>query len=232
MCGRFQLWFLPSAEDVFEHFFGIDVPAPRYPPLLTGEMLPYRDITVFHRDTTGALVSRPMFWNLIPESAKQFKPERTWFNTRKEKLAKEYNRNLVERRRCAVPANAFLENKTRAGKPVHKQGVVAGKKVRKKVSYQFEDAEAPFMLFGAIYDVWRGDGEPRFSCSIITLPASESILEIHDRMPFILTRESAPSWLGQHGGFAEVYHHVKPFPAERLRRKRIWPPETSQIDLF
>ncbi|NIR51291.1 SOS response-associated peptidase [candidate division KSB1 bacterium] len=237
MCGRFYLKFLPSSEELFEHLFGIPLPEFEYPPILDDDILPYRDITTFY-PSSNRVKSRPMFWNLIPKNSRSFEPRKTWFNTRKEKLAEPYQKNLLRYKRCVVPINGFFENKKANGKAVYHSKKIGGRNVRKKETYEFTLREESLMLLGGIYDVW---GEDQFSCSIITLAPNSLIGEIHQRMPFILPNEMVKVWLDKNVDDDDFLTElISPFPSEKLLMKRKWPPdkegalsnEESQMDLF
>ena len=59
-------------------------------------------------------------------------------------------------------------------------------------------SERPFG-FAGLWEVWRSDSaEPYRSCTIITTAASESIRDIHHRMPAILRAEAYAEWLDPH----------------------------------
>ncbi len=236
MCGRFTLSFFPDAETQFEELFGIPFPDVYYPPLL-GEFLPFRDITVLHREEAERLACRPMFWGLIPYNARTFQPERTWFNMRREKLQQPYCKHLLRRKRCVVPVTSFFENKKEGGKPVYATVEIDGRKLRKKVSFEFRGKEEPLLALGGVFDVWQQDGEVKYSCSIITLPPNELIREIHDRMPLILPKERIPIWLDRRvDQFERVIQLVQPYPSDRLQRTQVWPrprpARTEQGELF
>ena len=90
MCGRFYIKGLnPDAEEFFRRVYGIDLLLPDY-ELPEGHLLPWNDIPAVLNDAGGTIKLTSMFWNLIPASAKEFKPPRTWFNTRKDKLINSY----------------------------------------------------------------------------------------------------------------------------------------------
>jgi putative SOS response-associated peptidase YedK len=234
MCGRFKLYFFPDAEWEFEQLFGITLPRFEYPPILSDDMLPYNDITAIRTDRHNELSARSMFWNLIPYNSAEFKPTRTWFNTRLENLEQPYIKNLVTRRRCIIPVNSFLENKHVGGKPVFHSVKINGKSIRKKESYEFKDCEQSLIALGGIYDVWKGpDGVFSYSCSIITMDPNPLVAEIHERMPFILPKEIIKLWLDKGlDDFAFLSDLIKPYPEERLERGQLWPGMPMTTNLF
>ncbi len=235
MCGRFYLSFLPSAEDLFNQQFGMPVPEFEYPPILSDDMLPFRDITTIHPQNSDRIVCRPMFWNLIPGTSPKFESNKTWFNTRKEKLEDPYQKNLLRYKRCVVPMNGFLENKKINGKPVYHSQKIAGKTVRKKENYEFTLNDQPLMMLAGIYDIWnKNHSGARYSCSIITLEPNSLIGEVHDRMPFILADDVVRVWLDKSVDDSDfLIDLIRPFPSEKLTMKRKWPDNLSaQTDLF
>ena len=76
---------------------------------------------------------------------------------------------------------------------------MSGKSGRKQPFY-FHLPSADPMAFAGLWEVWKaadaspGD-ETYKSCTIITTEASESVREIHNRMPLILKPEAFGSWL-------------------------------------
>lgn len=79
----------------------------------------------------------------------------------------------VESRHCVVPANGFYEYDG------------------DKRKYQFTMPGSPTLYMAGIYDV-RG-GIPCYC--ILTTAANESMREVHDRMPLVLTGEQLEPWL-------------------------------------
>jgi putative SOS response-associated peptidase YedK len=56
------------------------------------------------------------------------------------------------------------------------------------------------LAFAGLYEIWEDkeappDAGPYKSCTIITTDASDSVKEIHDRMPLILKPEAYDEWL-------------------------------------
>lgn len=87
-------------------------------------------------------------------------------------------RPLTRERRCLIPASHYTE-----WQHVGKQ----------RIPYQFESASAPLMFFAGLYRLDPGTRYADFV--ILTRNAAEPFLEIHDRMPLILTPEEQLSWL-------------------------------------
>jgi putative SOS response-associated peptidase YedK len=56
------------------------------------------------------------------------------------------------------------------------------------------------LAFAGLYEIWEDKetppgADPYKSCTIITLEASESVRDIHNRMPLILKPEAFDEWL-------------------------------------
>lgn len=234
MCGRFQLDFMPDAEDLFEELFGFRIQPPEVPLLFGDDILPFREISAIHRTPNKELVARPMFWNLVPRSSPQFDSGRTWFNLRREKLSEPLQSTLLAQKRCLIPVTSFYENRKVDGQPVYRTEVVNRRRVRKKESYRFAHAGQPLMLLGGIYDIWTRDGRgQQYSCTIITLPPNDMIGEVHDRMPFILPNEAIQTWLDPACQDPWVLMAlVQPYPSEQMSRSQIWPPPQQTLPLF
>ena len=65
-----------------------------------------------------------------------------------------------------------------------------------KVPYRITLNDASLFAFAGIWEEWEAeDGRDVKSFSIITVPASDAIRDIHDRMPAILTPEKEYNWI-------------------------------------
>jgi putative SOS response-associated peptidase YedK len=91
----------------------------------------------------------------------------------------------LRHRRCLIPANGFYEWQEKAG--------------RKQPYYFCLPSGEPF-AFAGLYEIWESEKAsqkigPYKSCTIITADASESVRDIHGRMPLILKPEAYDEWL-------------------------------------
>jgi len=93
-------------------------------------------------------------------------------------------RNAFRKRRCLIPADGFYEWK--------------GEKGHKQPYYVSTPSDKPF-AFAGLWESWtnkESDEESVYkSCTIITTAASDSIREIHHRMPVILDPDFYEKWL-------------------------------------
>ena len=105
-------------------------------------------------------------------------------NARSESIAEKPSfRSAFKKRRCLIPADGFYEWK--------------GEKGRKQPMFITSPDRKPF-AFAGLWETWRKKDDPDStykSCTIITTRASDSIRDIHHRMPVILKPSAYESWL-------------------------------------
>ena len=124
-------------------------------------------------------------WGLVPSWAKDPSIGRKLFNARAETAAEKPSfRGAFRSRRCLVIADGFYE--------WQKNGAA-------KTPYLIRlPSQKPFGLAG-LYEKWVPPGpgapEPIYTCTILTLPANETLGPIHDRMPAIVPKEMHRVWL-------------------------------------
>lgn len=101
------------------------------------------------------------------------------FNARSESaMDKPMFRDSYRRRRCLIPASAYIEWDHRQKKPAR---------------YLFRPEESPMLYMCGLYRVEDDPRRPAFT--ILTRDASEELASIHDRMPVILPPDMAMDWL-------------------------------------
>jgi putative SOS response-associated peptidase YedK len=182
MCGRYTLTKTPrelagrfNVEVVLDHVL------PRY-NIAPGQMIP-----VIILEPENSATDSPkrllveMKWGLFPFWAKD-KKMKPLINARAETLAEKPTfRKALLSKRCLIPADAFYEWK-----------ITAEGKVPTRIHLNGESLYA----FAGLWDQWTSeDGEVVRTCTIITVPPAQSIIEIHNRMPAILTKEAENIWL-------------------------------------
>ena len=131
-----------------------------------------------HRRSLAALR-----WGLIPHWARDKHIKASTFNARAETLTqKPFFRDSIKSRRCIIPASGFYE--------WQKQG-------DKKQPYYIYRADQQPLAFAGLWDLWadKETGETIESCTIITVPASHRMAEIHERMPAVLEVDYFDTWL-------------------------------------
>ena len=179
MCGRFDQH---SPIETLQQAFNIDTiesdATPNYNIAPTQEIL-----SILKHNDQNHLVR--IHWGLVPFWAKDIKFGSRMINARAETVAdKPAFRNAFKKRRCLIIADGFYEWK---GKEGHKQPY-----------YITIPSGKPF-AFGGLWETWHnkeGDEESVYrSCTIITAAASESLKNLHHRMPVILLPEYHDRWL-------------------------------------
>jgi len=114
----------------------------------------------------------------------------------------------IQRHRCLIPCNGFYEWDAR------------------KQKYFYHSPGRGMMLLAAIWRMERGARLPRFT--ILTRQAVGDMLEIHDRMPVVVPRELADTWLLEASKITEVLGQaVTELAIENLAP----PPEPTLFDM-
>ena len=200
MCGRFAQTLSaeqiaaffdaePHADDAGEHY---NV-APTQRVLVVVEQAGRRIVTAYR-------------WGLIPPWAESPQIGARMINARAETVAeKPAFRTAFRRQRCLIPAVAFYEWKTVAGR---------------KIPHAIVRRDGTPMAFAGLWSSWQNarTGETIHSCTIITTTANEVLAPFHDRMPVILPREAWDSWLDVSIDSVPLLQSLlAPCPAEDLR---------------
>lgn len=125
-----------------------------------------------------------LHWGLVPFWAKDISIGNKMINARAETVAtKPSFRNAFKKRRCLILADGFYE--------------WTGRKGQKQPVFITLPDNSPF-AFAGLWEVWnkQKDGDSSYkSCTIITTEASDSVREIHHRMPAVLKPEMYTPWL-------------------------------------
>jgi putative SOS response-associated peptidase YedK len=123
-------------------------------------------------------------WGLVPFWAENITVGNRMINARVETVAtKPSFRNAFKKRRCLIPADGFYEWQ--------------GKKGQKQPMFLKLPDENPF-AFAGLWEAWTNKDKtqgPYYSCTILTTAASESVKDIHHRMPVILKPEVYENWI-------------------------------------
>jgi putative SOS response-associated peptidase YedK len=199
MCGRYASSRRP--EDLVEEFEVVDsrVPAPLEP-----------DYNVAPTKEVYAVVERPpskespepperqlrvLTWGLVPSWAKDPTIGNRMINARMETVAEKpaYKRAFAARR-CLLPADGYFEwypteHKTASGRP-------------RKQPFFIRPADHGVLAMAGLYEIWRDptkdDDDPdrfRWTCTVLTTNAEDSLGHIHDRMPMLVERDRWADWL-------------------------------------
>jgi putative SOS response-associated peptidase YedK len=138
---------------------------------------------------------RVLTWGLVPFWAKDPSIGNRMINARMETVAeKPAYRRAFERRRAILPADGYFEwyateERTSAGKP-------------KKQPYFIRPADGGLLAMAGLYEIWRdpdkAEDDPdrfRWTCTVLTTSAEDSLGHIHDRMPLMLPPTAYDAWL-------------------------------------
>lgn len=179
MCGRFVQY---SLFEALQQTFKIDSVScdltPNYNVAPTQEIL-----AIIKHDTQKRL--EKLHWGLVPFWAKDIKIGSKMINARAETVSeKPAFRNAFKKRRCLIIADGFYEWK--------------GKKGHKQPYFITIPSGEPF-AFAGLWETWQNKEDEEESvyrsCTIITTAASESVRDLHHRMPVILLPELHNKWL-------------------------------------
>jgi putative SOS response-associated peptidase YedK len=201
MCGRYASSRQP--EDLVEEFEIRNPDLPRLEP--DYNVAPTKEVyAVVERpargdgDQTEAGAERQLrvlTWGLVPFWAKDPSVGNRMINARMETVTeKPAYRRAFEKRRAILPADGYFEwypteERTLAGKP-------------RKQPYFIRPTDGGVLAMAGLYEIWRDpakdEDDPtrfRWTCTVLTTSAEDSLGHIHDRMPLMLTRDRYDEWL-------------------------------------
>ena len=182
MCGRFVLETpLKATAEIFNAQMAESlVTVPNF------NICPSENISVLVSNS-GKRKLGQMRWGFVPHWYKSVADGPLLFNARAETLAeKPAFRDACRRRRCLIPADGFYEWKKTVGS--------------KSKPFYVRRSDRQQMIFAGIWQ-FSDDLEDRIpTCTIITVPASEQISGIHNRMPLLIDPSDWAGWLGEGQG--------------------------------
>lgn len=176
MCGRFGL---AKKKDYLKQRFKLNKVPDDLP--LRYNICPTDNIPVILDTSADELTF--VRWGLIPSWSKDGSTRSLMINARAETVCEKPSfKELVAQRRCLILADAFYEwQKSAEGSIPHRIGLKSGE----------------VFAFAGLWDLWKGGGRQIVSCVIITVPANELVVPIHERMPAILGPQEEGRWLNQ-----------------------------------
>ena len=186
MCGRFTLH---TPESRIREIFHLEQSAllglhPRY------NITPSQDIPIIRESVHDheMVMAR---WGLVPHWSKESKTKYATFNARIEGIAdKPAYRTPFKRSRCLIPADGFYE-----------WTMIDNVKVPHLIHMR----KGEVFAFAGLWDRWQGEGITLDSCSIIVMPANDTIKPIHDRMPAVIAPAHYDQWLDNRVNEKENY---------------------------
>ena len=178
MCGRF-VGFRKLEE--LETYFPID--RSDIQAVASYNIAPSQEIMALVRRREENVLDL-FHWGLVPFWAKDTSMGNKLINARAETASSKPSfRTAFKKRRCLILADGFFEWKTARGK--------------KHPYFLTLPDERPF-AFAGLWETWddKGKAEQVYqSCTIITRPASKSVLPVHHRMPAIVAPEHYAAWI-------------------------------------
>lgn len=138
---------------------------------------------------------RVLTWGLVPSWAKNPSIGNRMINARLETVEeKPAYRKAFAARRCLLPADGYYEwytteQKNRSGKPL-------------KQPFFIRPADGRVLAMAGLYEIWRDptrdEDDPdrfRWTCTVLTTAAEDSLGHIHDRMPLHVEPDRYSAWL-------------------------------------
>jgi putative SOS response-associated peptidase YedK len=125
---------------------------------------------------------RLMRWGLVPAWVKDPRTFSLLINARSETVkGKPAFKNALKRRRCLIPADGYYEWQAADG--------------RKRPFFIYRRDGHAFALAG-LAETWVGpNGEEVDTVAIVTAPASEDLVVLHDRVPVSIAASDFERWL-------------------------------------
>lgn len=196
---------LVQTAEILEELYGAAFPAESFPaPAWFVSAFEHPVWPVLKQGQPEAFAS-PL-WGLVPswvkDSDKAADIRNKTINARFETIAEKPSfRSLVNRRRCGVVVDGFVEWRSYGGK---------------KYPYHIALPEKRPFLLGGLWDRWKDPGSDTGveTFTVVTVDAEGILSEIHNtkkRMPLVLSKEDGPRWLDPEIPFSELSETVVPF---------------------
>ena len=160
----------------------------RYPGVVMsrGEIYPSNTVPIITKDGPA-----PSFWGLPRHDGKGLV-----INARSETASeKSLFRNAFRYGRCVIPTNGFYE----------------WTKSKQKIKYLFEMPDEELLYLAGLYE----EIDNELCMVVLTRAANESVIDVHDRMPVILTGDQLTLWLNE----TEEARRMLEMTAPRLIRR-------------
>jgi len=220
MCGRYVI----SQSEIITATFKVDQVSWGAPDA-SYNIAPSQHVPII-RSNEGHRAGLLMRWGMIPFWAKGIPPKANTINARIENLetSSSWRHPWKHNQRCVIPANGFYEwhhNEDGSKQP-----------------YFIHVKDQPLFGFAGLWDQsTTAQGEVIESCTIITLPASPFMANIHNdkaREPAILATTDIEIWLS--GSTQEAAKVLKAYPDDQLEAwpvsKRVNAPRNNDAGLI
>ncbi|MDR1824869.1 MAG: SOS response-associated peptidase [Bifidobacteriaceae bacterium] len=215
MCGRFASYF--EAQELAEFFQVTHVTAAAPPSWNVAPAQPISVVRAIPGTTAagGAPPARELFtarWGLVGAWAKDPSIGPKPINARSETVTtKPMFRAAARTRRALIPAAGYYEWTPTPG---------AGK----TPYYLHPEPEGQPIALAGLYEDWRGEGTEILltTATIITRPATDTLGQIHDRMPVVVPPEFWADWLDPElERPAQVQQLLDALPAPQLYPRQV-----------
>lgn len=182
MCGRFVLFSNPELAEIRQI---IEEVQRKNPEIKTGEIFPTNAVPVLLQED-GKLTPEAVKWGYP-----NFRSKGVVINARAETAPeKPMFRKSLEAKRCIIPSCGFYE--------WSHSGI--------KTKYKFNLPEEEALYMAGLYNDFNG--ERRFT--ILTTAANQSIVDIHNRMPVVLTHTEIDQWLESYHDALDILQTDRP----------------------
>jgi putative SOS response-associated peptidase YedK len=205
MCGRYILAQIEKAEREFE------LERVSWQFSASWNIAPSQTVPVVRLSSDGVREGVMMRWGLIPFFAHGEPPKYSTINATVEKIETGpcWRGPWKRGQRCILPASSFYDWHLNAD--------------GSKQPFVIEVTDHPLFGFAGLWDrSVRPDGSAVESCTIITLPASKLMAEIHNakkRMPAILSAADRDAWLA--GSASDAKGLLAQYPDGLLHAYRV-----------
>jgi len=158
------------------------------------------------------------FFGFLPDWATSFNDQRKNFNARTDsiRIKPTWKKAWNNKQRCLVCSTGFYETDRNT-----------------KMRYLFTVKGADEIFFAGIFNHWvdKTTGEIFKTFAIITTEPNGLVSSVHDRMPVILNREDALTWLKPMADEETVFSLLRPYPSELMEMKEEpAPPRKNKSD--
>ncbi len=195
MCGRLNVTDDPTVRALCDM---LNINLWSDPPIFKRYIGAAQKVSFVRQTEQGRSLNNATWWLLLEPTETGFKPSKyTSFNTRYDKLnvPRSAGYKPFRQSRCIIPAKGFGESEFKNKKRIH--------------CHDMEAANGA-IAFGGLYKEWinRTTGEATFSCSVITLPPTPKLANIHSKsIPLMLPQDpdTLNAWLDPHNSNTEQF---------------------------
>lgn len=177
MCGRYVLYTEKEAMEINEIIREVGRKVGIDNGMKTGEVFP-TDLAPVIIEENQNIGPTLMTWGFP-----NYKNKGLIINARAETVdEKPTFKEAVLTRRCVIPASGFFEWTKLSDK-------------KQKDKYLFRMPETPAIYMAGLYNTYKLEGNVTTRFVILTTQANESMIDVHDRMPVVLTKMQVEEWI-------------------------------------